>query len=98
MRSHRSLLKSFVLLASGLALIARADPSTEPLPRPLTLEAAVSYALAHNPELRRVNQQVAEREGVVMEAIARQRPTVGASARYGYTQPRLFEGFPGFAN
>ena len=66
------------------------------LPRPLTLDAALSYALAHNPMLRRVTQQVAEHEGIVMEAVAKQRPNVHATGSYGYTQSRLFEGFPGF--
>lgn len=85
-------------MAATAVFTARADLPADPLPRPLTLESAVSYALGHNPELRRVNQLVAEREGVIMEATARERPTVGANARYGYTQSRLFEGFPGFPN
>jgi outer membrane protein len=90
-------LAKFILFASFLAAAAAmAAPAADPLPRPLTLDAALTYALAHNPMLRRVTQQVAEREGVVMEAVARQRPNVRATGSYGYTQPRLFEGFPGF--
>jgi outer membrane protein TolC len=85
-----------LLVAAGAVLSARAELPAEAPPRPLTLEAAVSYALAHNPELRRLQQQVAEREGVIMEATARERPTVGATAGYGYTQARLFESLPGF--
>jgi outer membrane protein TolC len=96
MRSIRFSLQCWFFIAVGSALVARADPAADALPRPLTLEAAVSYALTHNPELRRVNQAVAEREGVVMEATAKTRPNIGASAQVGYTEPRLFEGFPGF--
>ena len=95
MPSTRSLFCISLLLAAAV-LRSRADVPGDAPPRPLTLDSAVRYALAHNPELRRVNQVVAEREGVILEATARQRPSVGATARYGYTQPRLFEGFPGF--
>jgi outer membrane protein TolC len=96
--SRFRLFATLPLLLLATVPFARAEAPGEALPRPLTLETAVRYALAHNPELRRVNQQVTEREGVILEATARQQPSVGASARYGYTQPRLFEGFPGFPN
>lgn len=83
------------LLAPVAATFAGAPGSDAP-PQPLTLRAAVDYALGHNPELVRVTQVVAENEGVVMEAASRTRPGVSAGASYGYTEPSLMEGIPGF--
>lgn len=82
------------LLAAGPGL--RAEPAGDALPRPLTLGAALAYAVAHNPELHRVTAQVAEQEGVLLEASARLKPSVNAGAAYGFTQKSLFESFPGF--
>jgi outer membrane protein TolC len=62
------------------------------------LDAALAYSLAHSPGLRRVSQQLAQQEGVLLEASARRRPNVGVGGSYGYTEPRQFEGFPGFPN
>jgi len=85
----------------GLTLVTALSYAAEPaaptmLPRPLTLDAALAYALAHSPGLRRVSEQLAQQEGVLLEASARRRPSVGVGASYEYTEPRQFEGFPGF--
>lgn len=94
LRSDRQLLLGAAVLAFCVSV--RAVPASDVLPRPLTLSAAITYALAHNPPLRRVSQQLAEQQGVVMEAAARQLPSVKATGSYSYTEPRLFEGIPGF--
>jgi outer membrane protein len=85
----------------GLTLIAALSCAAQPapletLPRPLSLDDALAYALAHNPALRRVKAQLAQQEGVLLETTALRRPTVGARGSYGYTQARLFESLPGF--
>ena len=86
-----------VWMALGLLGPAMAADAGNPsLPRPLTLDSAIAYAVAHNPDLRRVTQQVAEQEGVLLEATAKRRPYASAGASYGYTQKSLFEQFPGF--
>lgn len=92
--THSKLL-AFLVFAAALSA-GRAAPSGDTLPRPLTLRAAVAFALAHNPGLRRVREQIAEQEGVVVEANAQERPTVQANSSYAYTQPRLIESIPGF--
>lgn len=94
MRPYPTFVFALALVAGAAS--SPAEPAGEPLPRPLSLPAAVAYALAHNPGLRRVRQQVAEREGVVMEVAAKTQPQVNGTASYGYTQERLFEGLPGF--
>lgn len=85
----------------GLTLVTALSYAAEPaaptiLPRPLTLDAALAYALDHSPGLRRVSEQLSQQEGVLLEASARRRPSVGVGASYEYTEPRQFEGFPGF--
>ncbi|HVU23695.1 MAG TPA: TolC family protein [Opitutus sp.] len=72
-----------------------ASPAPE-LPRPLTLERATSYALEHSPALREVREAIAQQQGVLLEASARRLPEVGVGASYRYTEPRQFEGIPGF--
>lgn len=86
----------------GLTLLlalscAAATATVAPLPRPLTLPGALSYALEHNPGLRGVREQLARQEGVLLEASAQRLPSVGVTGSYAYSEPRQFEGFPGFA-
>lgn len=90
-------------LASALALCLAvpgfAVPAPEvPLPRPLTMKGAIGYALEHSPALRQVREKLAQQEGVLLEARAHRLPDVGVGAAYGYSEPRQFEGLPGFAN
>jgi len=91
---RRSLSALLVLVALNGA--AETMPPS-PLPRPLTLPQALSYALGHNPGLRLVREQLAEQEGVLLEASARRLPEIGVGSSYTYAEPRQFEGIPGFA-
>jgi len=80
-----------------MALSTAAQTATvTPLPRPLTLPAALSYALEHNPGLRGMREQLARQDGVLLEANAFRLPSVGLSGSYAYSEPRQFEGIPGF--
>lgn len=67
------------LLAFAASVAARAANTPPPLPRPLTLDAALAYALTHNPALLRTREQIREREGVLVTARAARLPTLSAS-------------------
>ncbi|HWA85595.1 MAG TPA: TolC family protein [Opitutus sp.] len=86
---------SAAMLLAALRGVAQASTAA-PLPRPLTLDVAISYALAHSPALREVREKIAQQEGVLLEASARRLPNVGLGASYTYSEPRQFEGIPGF--
>ncbi|HTL68888.1 MAG TPA: TolC family protein [Lacunisphaera sp.] len=88
-------LLAVAMLAATPSARAASEPAA-PLPRPLTLEGAISYALEHSPALRAAREKIAEQEGVLLEADARRLPGVNVGASYAYTEPRLFEGLPGF--
>lgn len=94
LRHHGPALFGLVLLTLINGVAAEVPPA--PLPRPLTRNAAIAYALDHSPVLRRVREELAQQEGVRLEATAQRLPSVGLAGSYEYTEPRLFEGFPGF--
>ncbi len=81
----------FLFSLNGLAALGAPAPAAtqEPLPSPLSLEAALSYATAHNPTLSRVREQIREREGVVLEVGARRLPAVTASGQYARQDEEL---------
>lgn len=66
-------------LAAGALFGAQAVP--DDLPVPLTLEAALSYSLEHNPQLRIVKEQLREQKGIMVQSVARMLPTVTASVQ-----------------
>jgi len=74
----------FLFSLNGLAALGAPAPAAtqEPLPEPLALDAALAYAVAHNPALGRVREQIRERDGVVLESGARRLPSVSASGQY----------------
>jgi len=80
-------------LALSLALPLGAQTAEEPppLPLPLTLDAALDYAFAHNPNLRRVQEQIREQEGVLVEVRSARLPTLAASGGYNRIDDRLLE-------
>ena len=55
---------------------------TKPLPSPLTLEDALSYALSHNPELTIVKEQLKEQKGILVQTTALSLPSITANASY----------------
>lgn len=67
------------LLFTGLTLAASAASDLPPLPRPLTLDVALDYAVAHSPTLLRTREQIREQEGVLVTARASRLPTVSAN-------------------
>ncbi len=87
-RSARALALA-VSLCSALTVAVQAESPSAP--RPLTLEAALNYAAAHNPALLRTKEQISEQEGVLVEARAGQLPTVAASGSYRRTDDGLLE-------
>lgn len=79
-------------LLSFSFLPATAAPSKlepAPLPRPLTLEVALGYAVQYNPTLLRTREQIREQEGVLVEARAGQLPTLSASGSLSRTDAGL---------
>lgn len=77
----------------GLTLVTALSYAAEPtaptmLPRPLTLDPALAFALVHSPGLRRLSEQLAQQEGMLPEATARRRPRGGGGASSAYTEPR----------
>lgn len=74
----RRLAPAFAFLAS----VAYAAADTPALPRPLTLDGALTYAAAHNPGLLRTREQIREQEGVLVEARAARLPSVAAAGSY----------------
>ncbi len=69
---------SLLLSLLGGAAFAATDLPT--LPRPLTLDASLDYALAHSPTLLRTREQIREQEGVLVTASAARLPSVSASS------------------
>jgi len=67
------------LLVSLLGVAASAATDLPPLPRPLTVEASLDYALAHSPSLLRTREQIREQEGVLVTASAARLPSVSAA-------------------
>lgn len=61
------------------------------LPRPLTLDAAISCAVQSNPGLQRTREQIKEREGVLVEAKSARLPSVNSSASYRRTDEGRLE-------
>lgn len=80
-------------MVAALAIVCTtafaAPPPPEPLPRPLTLDAALNYATKHNPGLLRVREQIREQQGVLIEAQSARLPAVGASGQYSRTDEAL---------
>lgn len=74
----KTLRLSLVLPLLALATVAGAAEVSPP-PRPLTLDAALAYALEHNPALLRTREQIREQEGVLVTARAARLPAVSAS-------------------
>lgn len=80
-----------LLLAAALlsAVHAQSEPPTPPLPHPLTLEAALDFATAHNRGLLRTREQIREQEGVLVEARASRLPSLAAGAEYARSDEPL---------
>lgn len=78
------------LLLPLLGVAASAATDLPPLPRPLTLEISLDYALAHSPTLLRTREQIREQEGVLVTASAARLPSVtAASSAARYDEHRL---------
>lgn len=81
-RSAFRLASLAALLLVGTTLVRAETPA---LPRPLTLDAALGYASAHNPSLLRTQEQIREQEGVLVTARAARLPTVATSGSLSRT-------------
>jgi outer membrane protein len=88
-------------LRALLAWVTLATPSSvcaaEPVPSPLTLDAAVQVAARHLPALRRVAAETRAAEARVDQATAPSRPQVSARAGYGRATSNATRGFLGAA-
>ncbi|MBI5423143.1 MAG: TolC family protein [Opitutae bacterium] len=80
---------SLLLSLLGVAAFAATDLPT--LPRPLTLDASLDYALAHSPTLLRTREQIREQEGVLVTASAARLPSVSASSSASRVDDRRLE-------
>jgi outer membrane protein len=93
---NRILPLSCAFAALALAPVHAASETSAPenaaLPRPLTLDAALTFAAEHNPALHRVREQFAEQEGVLVEVRARQLPAVEVSGSYRRVDESLLKG------
>ena len=74
-----TLLVLLALAASTVSAGAQSGP-----PQPLTLEAAVEFALAHHPALQQAEGRVATAQGTMARARAQERPQLDLSSRYTY--------------
>jgi outer membrane protein TolC len=83
------------LLAGGLLVtLVHGRESTPPLPRPLTLDAALAYASANNRGLLSTREQIREQEGVLIEVRADRLPSLDATGKYSRTDEELLA--PGY--
>jgi len=103
MNTNRTFSPFLAAAALALALAAPAQltadtfasqPVADTPPRPLTLSAALAFAAQHNPELRRVREQIREQEGVLIEVQALRSPRLDLTSRYSQTRFELAQ-FPG---
>jgi TolC family type I secretion outer membrane protein len=81
----------FVIGAAVFPTAALPAYAEAPLPRPLTLDAALAYVVEHNPALLRKSESIREQEGVLIQARAAQLPTVAASGSYSRREDSLLE-------
>ena len=87
-----ALFKTLLLSAlAGLTALGAQPPaaSQEKLPAPLTLDAALAYALKHNPTLNRVREQTREQEGVLISVNAQRLPQANVNSRLSRTDEEL---------
>lgn len=102
MKTPRLLLCLLASLAvadlSGAAGDAQANK--DPLPNPLDLKAAVSYALDHNFSILLAKQAILQEDGLIVEVRAQALPNVSAGASYTRDQHTLDpnSGAPGNEN
>jgi outer membrane protein TolC len=82
---------SFPFFLPLLVAVASAATELPPLPRPLTLEASLDYALAHNLSLLRTREQIREQEGVLVTARAARLPSVAATGSASRLDDRRLE-------
>lgn len=85
--------RRFLALASTLATAAAyATIAPAPaLPQPLTLDAALAYAVEHSPTLLRTQEQMRAQEGILVEARASRLPILAASASAARFEDSLLE-------
>jgi len=83
--------KWIVFAATVFAATAARATGDAPLPRPLTLDAALAYGAEHNPALLRASESIREQEGVLIQARASQLPSLTASGSYTRTEDSLLE-------
>jgi outer membrane protein len=74
-----TLLVLLALLTGAVSAGAQSGP-----PQPLTLQAAVEFALAYHPSLQQAEGRVATAQGTMARARAQERPQVDLSTRYTY--------------
>lgn len=78
------------LLITAVPTFAASAPA--PLPSPLTLQAALGYAVEHNPSLLATSEQIREQEGVLLQARSRSIPQLAASGSYSHVAEDLVKG------
>jgi len=83
--------KWIVFAATVFAATAARATGDAPLPRPLTLDAALAYGVEHNPALLRTSESIREQEGVLIQARASQLPSLTASGSYTRMEDSLLE-------
>jgi cobalt-zinc-cadmium efflux system outer membrane protein len=91
----RRRLAPVILLAVGTALAAPAAAQDEPVPRVLSLEAAVRLALERNPAMAAAASGIAAAEGVRFDVSRRLNPAVSVE---GGNYPLFEPSRPGFFN
>ncbi len=82
-----------LLALAGVSHAAGVRPSdAQPLPNPIDLQGAVSYALDHNYSIRLAREAIREQEGIIVEVKARVLPRVSATAGYTRKDDSLVQG------
>jgi outer membrane protein TolC len=78
---HRTFLASLILAATSAGVLGAA-PAAAPLPAPLDLKAAITYALDHNYAILQAREQIRQQEGVIFQVQAAGIPNVSAVGGY----------------
>ncbi|MFA6287960.1 MAG: TolC family protein [Opitutaceae bacterium] len=83
-----------MLVATASAAPRSAGQGTAPLPSPIDLQGAISYALEHNYSIRLARESIREQEGLIVEVKAQVLPRVSASASYTKKDSDLVQSAP----
>ncbi|HTJ79603.1 MAG TPA: TolC family protein [Rariglobus sp.] len=87
-----SLIIALLTIAGALHAAGDSRKAEQPLPNPIDLKSAISYALQHNYNIRLAREAIREQEGLIVEVEAQILPNVSANASYSKKDDDLVQG------